>query len=78
MQDDGQYHSGSNLVHVGRDWSFEIDRLWTNVDQIEAGGITLDQIGAALNANWNAASSRWRSATSAVLRALVAEAVRHD
>lgn len=78
MQDDGQYHSGSNLVHVGRDWSFEIDRLWTNIDQIEAGGITLDQIGAALNANWNACVIALALGNIGVLRALVAEAVRHD
>ena len=78
MQDDGQYHSGSNLVHVGRDWSFEIDRLWTNIDQIEADGITLDQIGAALNANWTAAVIALALGNIGVLRALVAEAVRHD
>ena len=74
MQDDGFYHGSGNFVNVGPRWSFEVGALWANIDEIEAGGITLDQIGAALNDNWSATVVALALGNVATLHALVAEA----
>jgi hypothetical protein len=73
MQDDDEYHSSGNLVHVGP-WALEIDHLWTSIDEIERSGVSLDQIGLALDHNWPACVLALARKNLAVLRALIAEA----
>jgi hypothetical protein len=78
MQDeDGPYHTGGAFVNVGRNWSFEIDKLWNNLDQVEADGIaSLAEIGLALDFNWSATVCALAFGNVAALRALIAEASR--
>jgi hypothetical protein len=73
MQDGFRYHSSNNLVYVGR-WALEIDALWSSIDELERGGISLDQIGLALAHNWTACVVALARKNVAILRALIAEA----
>jgi hypothetical protein len=74
MQDaNSNYHSPQGYVYVGR-WAIEIDALWSSIDEIERGGIPLDQIGLALAHNWPASVVALARQNVAVLRALIAEA----
>ena len=73
-RDDRQYHAAAAYVHVGALHVFAVDEIWSGIDAAERNGITLDQIGAALNANWCATVCALAFKNVATLRVLITEA----
>jgi hypothetical protein len=72
MQDD-PYYSPSSFVYIG-DHAFTLDEIWGGVDAAERVGVSLGEIGRALNHNWTAAVTALAIGNIGVLRALVDEA----
>jgi hypothetical protein len=76
MHDDGfSYHGSDGFVYIA-DWAFEIGALWESIDDIERGGIPLDQIGRALSFNWPATVTALALKNLACLYTIIADAAR--
>ena len=74
MERHDEYHGIGGLVHVGRDWAFDLGELWESIDEIETSGIPLDDIGLALSTNWPATVTALALRRIGCLRAIIAEA----
>ena len=74
MQDDGgSYYDITAFVYIGGR-AFTLDEIRSGVDAAERAGISLGEIGRALNYNWTAAVTALAIGKIGVLRALVDEA----
>jgi hypothetical protein len=71
---DANYHSASAYVHIGC-WAFTEAEIWAAVDALERHGFSLGQIGGALSCNWPATVTALVLRRTAVLRALIDEAL---
>ena len=73
QDDDGPYYDITAFVYIG-DHAFTLDEIGGGVDAAERAGISLGEIGRALNHNWTAAVTALAIGNIGVLRALVDEA----
>jgi hypothetical protein len=71
--DNYDYHAAGAYVEIGL-YAFDISTLWHRIDTIERGGISLSDIGLALDHNWPATVTALAFENIATLRALIAEA----